>query len=98
MTGQFSIEWVDHFQEPKCKPNPDYPNGIDLDMTLSMVNSAGISCTVNLPYPAKRCGHYMIGCKLCHLAIGVTTAGRPDDPRSVKMPCRLDVLSERTKQ
>ncbi len=29
------------------------------------------------------------GCKICGYRIAITTAGRPDDPRSVKIPCQL---------
>lgn len=79
----FKIEWIDGGREPKCAPNPAYPNGVDLNMATSL-NRA---CTVVLPYPAKRCGYYHIECKICGLCFAVTTAGRPDDPRSVRINC-----------
>lgn len=69
----------------QCPPNPEYPNGID-------VNAAGraeASCKVNLPYPAPECGLYRVGCNQCEMSVAVTAAGRPDDPRSVTMPCQL---------
>ena len=83
MTGRFDIEWRDSGREPQCPPNPEYPNGIDLDVSMS-----GQSCDVSLPYPAKRCGAYIVTCKLCGLTVAVTTAGRTDDPRSLKVACK----------
>lgn len=80
---KFDIEWVDGNREPQCKPNPDYPDGVDVDLT----KGAAENCTVQLPYPAKRCGHYVIVCNECKVGNICTTAGRPDDPRSIKIPC-----------
>lgn len=86
MTGsQFNIEWRDAGREPQVAPNPAYPNGIDLDMS----NGARTTCFIPLPYPAKRIGAYVIECRICGLRMGCTTAGRPDDPRSVRLPCKL---------
>lgn len=81
----FDIEWFDREREPQCAPNPNYPNGKDIDCS----DNAEITCTVELPYPAKRCGLYVVHCSRCGLNIALTTAGRPDDPRSVKIGCRL---------
>jgi hypothetical protein len=83
MTGRFQIQWIDRGREPQCAPNPEYPNGIDLDET-----NGKLGCTVQLPYPAKRCGLYAVRCLLCGRSIIVTTAGRPDDPRSIKLACQ----------
>ncbi len=85
MPQQFKIDWVDHHREPQCKPNPDYPDGIDIDVT----QGEETTCTVALPYPARRCGLYIVACTLCGYRMALTTAGRPDDPRSVKLPCIL---------
>ena len=30
----FSIEWIDRERNPKCAPNPNYPDGIDVDLSL----------------------------------------------------------------
>lgn len=84
MSGRFSVEWIDHQREPQCPPNPDYPEGIDVDASLG----AEATCTASLPYPAPRCGLYVVCCKLCGFSLGMTTAGRSDDPRSVKVPCK----------
>jgi hypothetical protein len=79
----FKIQWFDHGREPKCPPDPRFPDGKDLiDGTL-----IGKSCRVDLPYPAKRCGHYVVECETCGLRVGFTTAGRPDDPRSATLAC-----------
>lgn len=85
MAGKFNIEWVDGKREPQSPPNPRYPNGIDIDL----VGQGKSSCKVDLPYPAKRCGFFVIECTLCRYRGVVSTAGRPDDPRSVKLPCKL---------
>lgn len=82
MIDQFSIVWNDRLLNPKCEPNPDYPEGIDLD---PFPDREG--CVARLPYPAARIGYYTIVCNICGNGIACTTAGRPDDPRSIKMPC-----------
>ena len=81
----FRIRWHDNGREPRCAPDPVYPNGIDVDMS----GRAEATCKVALDYPARRCGAYTIHCEDCGLFVVVTTAGRPDDPRSVKLGCRL---------
>jgi hypothetical protein len=79
------VTWIDRGREPQNPPDPAYPDGIHLDMTTRSTVKA---CTTMLPYPAKRCGIYHIECGTCGLRVAVTTAGRPDDPRSVKLSCR----------
>jgi hypothetical protein len=80
-----TVRWLDSGREPRCPPNPAWPNGIDIPAV-----QAGLFCKVALPYPARRCGTYFISCDKCGTTIGVTTAGRPDDPRSVEINCRLE--------
>lgn len=79
----FNVKWIDSGKEPKCAPNPNYPYGKDIDAT----NGAKHTCSTKLPYPAKRCGVYIVECKRCGYRIALTTAGRPDDPRSVTVAC-----------
>ena len=79
------IEWFDTGRSPTVKPNPRYPDGIDLDLS----NGAFDACDVALPYPAKRIGHYHVQCPACGLNVIVTTAGRRDDPRSVRLACKM---------
>jgi len=83
--GQFEVTWYDTGSEPQCGANPAYPEGIDVDAS----GGADLTCQVALPYPAKRVGGYIVECRACGMKIGCTTAGRPDDPRSLKMACRL---------
>ena len=79
------ITWIDHNREPQCASNPLYPNGMAVDAS----NGAKLTCVVDLPYPAKRCGVYRIECTVCGFIAAITTAGRLDDPRSVKIPCKM---------
>lgn len=78
------VNWIDRGREPTQKPNPLYPKGMDVDMT----NGAKVVCLAEVPYPAKRCGYYALKCTDCGYTALVTTAGRPDDPRTVKVPCK----------
>ena len=81
--GQFTIEWHDAGREPQCPPDPRYPDGIDIDG----IAPGQDACKTDLPYPAKRCGAFIVTCAVCGIRVGITTAGRPDDPRSVRVPC-----------
>lgn len=81
----FDIRWIDSGHEPKCAPNPKFPNGVDVDAS----EGAKRICKTNLPYPAKRIGTYMIECKICGKRVAITTAGRPDDPRSITVSCGI---------
>jgi hypothetical protein len=83
MTENLKVSWIDRGFEPTQKPDPNFPNGIDLDLTKGEP-----TCRTTLPYPAKRCGYFLIDCTLCGLQVLVTTAGRPDDPRSVRLECK----------
>jgi hypothetical protein len=85
MRKTVKIEWHDSGREPQHAPNPAYPNGVDIDAS----DGAETACTIKLPYPAKRCGAYVIDCLVCGTRSGVTTAGRADDPRSIKLPCQI---------
>jgi hypothetical protein len=80
----FTVHWIDRGLEPRAKPDPQYPTGIDLDLS----KGASATCTVQLPYPAKRIGCYSVRCEQCGTTAIVTTAGRPDDPRSIKLACK----------
>lgn len=73
----------------QCPPDPNYPNGIELDCSTP---PAGATCLVGLPYPAPECGLWMVHCNQCAITIAVTTAGRPDDPISVRMDCGMSSI------
>jgi hypothetical protein len=79
-----NVEWIDTEREPQCAPNPAYPNGIDIDCS----RNGEETCFTLLAYPAKRRGFYLVRCDKCKQAIAITTAGRPDDPSSLKVPCK----------
>jgi hypothetical protein len=89
--GNFRVRWFDAKTEPQCPPNPDYPNGKDIDLRRPSRKPVA-ACSTDLPYPAKRCGAFVITCLTCGMRVGVTTAGRPDDPRSVIVPCKLRAM------
>lgn len=82
--SNISVKWIDRFREPTQPPNPKYPNGIDVDMA----RDARQACLADLPYPAKRCGYFSVLCETCGYTAIITTAGRIDDPRTVKLPCK----------
>jgi hypothetical protein len=84
MLDDFDIRWVDSGREPRMAADPKYPTGTDLDMSKGKQPA----CTARLPYPAKRCGWYVIICKHCGTDALISTAGRADDPRSAKLPCK----------
>jgi hypothetical protein len=79
------VTWLDERRKAQHPPNPAYPNGIDVDCA----GGAEMSCTKRLPYPAKGCGQYLVVCETCGRTIIITAAGLPDDPRSVKIACKL---------
>lgn len=80
-----TVDWIDRGRDPKCAPDPDFPNGRNLDIS----SGSARSCRADLPYPAARCGIYVVSCPICGQKIGVTTAGRPDDPKSLKIACKI---------
>ena len=84
-----SVEWIDHKREAVCQPDYRFPDGVDLDLSQGREPS----CIVKLPYPAKRCGHYVVTCHICRQRIAITTAGRADDPRSVTISCMTERMN-----
>ncbi len=81
--AQWCITWLDRGREPQWDPNPAYPTGIDVDISAG----APRRCTTALPYPARRVGLYSLFCTHCGVSVLLSTAGRPDDPRSVTVAC-----------
>lgn len=79
------VTWVDERRQPRHPPNPAYPNGIEVDCS----GGAAVTCTQALAYPAKGCGQYFLVCETCGRTILVTATGRADDPRSVKVACKI---------
>lgn len=85
-TDQFEIRFVSHNRAAKCQPNPDFPNGVEIDDSYG----APRTCIALLPYPAPCCGVMIARCRKCGLSVGATTAGRVDDPRAIKMACKKE--------
>jgi hypothetical protein len=83
--GRFDRVWLGTGKTAQCPPNPAFPHGMDLDLA----SDALAACTTDLPYPAPEVGAWKLTCTLCGTVIGVTAAGRPDDPRSVTVACKL---------
>lgn len=88
--NRIDVKWLDSGRWPLNPPEPAYPKGIDLDLS----DGAEATCLVDLPYPAKRCGVFKIKCETCGQTMAVTTAGRADDPKSVKFACRIAALEK----
>lgn len=96
---QFIIAWLDRGRPPRQPPNPVYPAGCHVDLTdeamaedrvkLHVMPNDG--CIAALPYPTGRenVGTWLVECRLCGVKVAVTAASRPDDPRSVKLPCKM---------
>ncbi len=78
-----TAEWIDKEREPVCPPQPQFPNGTDVDLSAG----AAKTCSIEVPYPAKRCGLYIITCETCGQTNALTTAGRIDDPRKITFAC-----------
>ncbi len=65
-------------------PNPDFPSGVDLDLT----HGQEPTCGVPLAYPAPCVGVWTVRCTACGFLAIVTAAGRVDDPKFVTIPCK----------
>ena len=84
MEQAIKVTWLDRGREPQCPPNPAFPEGVDCDIS----REASVTCKTALPYPARRCGYFLVKCDACGQTAMITTAGRPDDPRSVTLACK----------
>lgn len=76
------VKWFDGGQEPAQQSDPAFPRGVDYD-----ISEGAQSCVTGLPYPAKRIGQFLIVCRVCNFRMILSTAGRPDDPRSIRVAC-----------
>ena len=82
--SDLQVEWVKTGGRAQVRANPEYPGGIDVDVS----NGASFTCGAPLPYPAPSIGRWMVTCKACDMRVVVTAAGRPDDPRSIRIACK----------
>jgi hypothetical protein len=81
--GNLRVVFFGDGRKAQSPSNPRYPNGMDIDVSGGKLPR----CSVDLPYPAKEVGRFLVSCRICGSQSVVTAAGRPDDPRSVKIPC-----------
>jgi len=86
--SNLTARWIDSGKEPQEKPNPEYPNGKPMDLS----DGARFTCERDLPCPAKRIGYWIVECPDCRQKAAVTTAGRPDDPCSIKLACKTMIF------
>jgi len=85
LSGNFKITFEPSGRgKAREAPDPAYPHGIAIDAARGRT-----SCTAELPYPAPECGYYLIECQMCYLRVAITAAGRPDDPISATLPCKI---------
>lgn len=82
--SNLKVEWQDAKRKPRRTPNPDYPNGVDVDCS----DGNATTCSTPLPYPAPGVGVHIITCPDCGLYGMITAAARRDDPRSAKFACK----------
>ncbi len=79
-----NVSWIRTGLKAREDPDSKYPNGVEVDVVRGQKHS----CSTELPYPAKGIGYYLVECDRCGLRVGITTAGRCDDPRSLRVPCK----------
>jgi hypothetical protein len=83
--ARFSVDWIDGARVATYPADPSYPDGQAIDVALDAVRA----CRVELACPAAGVGLWLVVCRGCGYAITLSTAGRADDPKSVRLPCRL---------
>jgi hypothetical protein len=81
-----AVHWLWRSHEPATQPpHPNYPVGVAIDVTKPGDLRA---CSVKLDYPAPGVGTWVLVCDACGMTLGVTAAGRADDPTMVKVACK----------
>lgn len=83
--AKIDVRFIDGGREAEEKADPRHPNGVTVSLAEHVLQK---TCTVNLPYPAPRCGVYEVACLDCQFVGVVTVAGRADDPRIITIPCK----------
>jgi hypothetical protein len=78
----FIIKYIDRGSRPKVAADPNFPDGKHVDC------GARPACWVDLPYMTKvNVGCWLVECVTCGANCMLTMASRPDDPRSLMLPC-----------
>lgn len=67
----------------KCKSDKNYPDG-----KIINISTEEDIHRISIPYPAPECGVWILKCETCDFSVGVTAAGRPDDPKQINFKCR----------
>lgn len=78
------LEWTATGGAAQNPPDKRFPLGVDLDLAGGAVEC----CVTTLPYPASGIGFHLIRCLACELKVAASAAGRPDDPRTVRVACK----------
>lgn len=84
MNSNLQVAFISHNRMPECAPDPAFPKGRTIDGRVG----GEPSCSTSLPYPVPCCGLVQVTCDTCKQRLTITVAGRPDDPHTVRMPCR----------
>lgn len=79
------VTFLDKGGRPRGAPNPAYPDGMDVDAS----GGASLTCTAHIECPAPCMGLAVVECDRCGLRVALTVAMRPDDPRSLKVACKM---------
>jgi hypothetical protein len=80
------ITFASEHRKATSPPDPKFPDGRDFDLTGGI--AIRMACLVELPYPAKCCGKWILKCRDCGFSAVITAAGRRDDPRKITLPCK----------
>jgi hypothetical protein len=78
------VTWKSDGRRAEHPANPDFPNGMRLDVS----SGREPSCEADFTYPAPACGTWVVNCHTCGFSGIATAAGRSDDPRSIRVACR----------
>jgi len=82
--SNFTVQWKPSGRgQARCSPDPHFPSG----KSVNLAGNKEPNCTIRLDYPAPECGIWYCRCDTCGITVGVTAAGRPDDPTTVRVPC-----------
>lgn len=84
MTG-LTATFHSYGRKATCEPDPAYPDG----MVVDVASEGQSACSVELTYPAPEVGVWLLECSICGLSAVITAAGRVDDPKSVRAPCKI---------
>lgn len=83
------IEW--YALDPDCAApvfEPDAPEKENAGSRVDLSNGAMFTCLVELPYPAKGAGQFVVTCPNCFQSVALLAKGAKEDPRSVRIKCK----------